>query len=231
MDSSDFTTCLRREFAKFWLETNAVAIWRHRFLDACPGICETVCVDSEKFIQDRFAPESGGSGPEYLRRSVELMPYFASTFPRLVNEFTLIRTVTLFEVFLTETLRAILFYKRHLPVEGCKKTEPEAKLKSLKNFKAKLKFFQNQLDIPFVDPEFSVHCLQAVHQVRHVLVHNKGIVDKKFIKEAHNEGYGTDYHEGDYITLSGDYMDKAIHAINMAETYLHQKLSEKYGLK
>jgi hypothetical protein len=176
MNSRDFTNYLKRKFAEFFLETNAIALWRQEFLKALPEIYERVCDDSKNLIREHFPPGSVASGPKHMRWAVERMPNFANTFPRLLNEFTLIRVISLFEVFLTETLRAILLHKPNLPVEGCKKNNCtiDDKLDALANFDLKLIFFQDQLGISFKDPEFTLECLQEVHQIRHSLFTETG---------------------------------------------------------
>jgi|SRR5271157_2191982 len=228
MNSRDFTNYLICKFAEFFLETTAIALWRQEFLKALPEIYERVCEDSKNLIREHFAPESVASSPEYMRWAVERMPDFARTFPRLVNEFTLVRAITLFEVFLTETLRAILLHRPDLPVEGCKKNgcALDDKLNALTRFDDKLIFFQDPLGISFKDSEFTLECLQEAHQIRHVLVHRNGIVDVRFTQNAP----WTNYQEGDRISLSNNFMYKALHSINMAGTYLHKKLAEKYNL-
>jgi hypothetical protein len=195
---------------------------------ALPGIYERVCEDSKNLIREHFAPESVASSPEYMRWAVEMMPDLASAFPRLVNEFTLIRVISLFEVFLTKTLRAILLHSPDLRVEGCKKNycTLDDKLNALTRFDDKLTFFQYQLGISFKDPEFTLECLQEAHQIRNVLVHRNGIVDVRFTQKVP----WTNHQEGDRISLSDDFMYKALHGINMAGTHLHRKLAEKYKL-
>jgi hypothetical protein len=228
MNSRDFTNYLKRKFAEFFLETNAIALWRQEFLKALPEIYERVCDDSKNLIREHFPPGSVASGPEHMRWAVERMPNFANTFPRLVNEFTLIRVISLFEVFLTETLRAILSYMPGLPVKGRKKNNCtlDGKLKALEKFDKKLTFFQEQLGISFKDPEFTLECLQEAHEIRNVLVHRNGIVDVRFTQKVP----WTNHQEGDRISLSDDFMYKALHGINMAGTHLHRKLAEKYDL-
>lgn len=228
MNTRDFTSFLRRRFAEFWWETNAIALWRQESLKAWPEIYERVCDDSKKLIRERFAPGSVASGPEHMRWAVERMPNFASAFPALVNEFTLIRAITLFEVLLTETLRAIFLHKPDLRVVGSKKNAVtlDDKLNALTKFTVKLIFFQNQLGIPFKDPEFTLEDLNEAHQIRHVLVHRNGVVDVKFRQKVPS----TKYQVGDHISLSDDFMYKALHGINMAGTHLHRKLAEKYNL-
>lgn len=228
MNARDFARCLQRNFYEFWWETNAVALWLQESLQAFPGIYERVCKVSDKIIQEDFPAESVPSGAQHLRWSVQKMPDFASIFPQLINEFALIRATSLFEVFLTETLRAIFLYIPHLSVKGCNKNGGtlDDKLRALRNFDNKLIFFEDQLGIRFKDSEFTMECLQEVHQIRHVLVHRNGVVDTKFTREVP----WTNYHEGDRINLSNDYMYKALHSINMAGTYLHQKLADKYKL-
>jgi hypothetical protein len=180
---------------------------------------------------------------ELYERLIQAVPAMVVQFPLFLNEVLLIRSVSCFEVFLTECLKSVLESlpnlfdnfsaqkrksekkARHKERQSKQNTVDE-KLKTLKPFKEKVSFFRSQMGMSFVHRKFSVDDLIRMHEKRHLIVHNNGVVDKKYLNNVAKDPRCS---IGDRIEVSNEYLERAMTMVVQAAFYVHVELVKKFG--
>jgi hypothetical protein len=180
---------------------------------------------------------------ELHEKLIQALPGMILQFPRLLNEVLLVRSVSCFEVFLTECLKILIELEHHLfenllddnkkkeKRAGKKKTKSKQKtvaekIKALKPLKEKVRFFRNQMGMDFIHQKFSVDELNEMHAERHLIVHNNGIVDKKYLLQTAGHAQ---YCVGDRVEVSDEYLEKAMTMVVQAAFYVYVELAKKFG--
>lgn len=93
-----------------------------------------------------------------------------------------------------------------------------------------LRTFQNCLDIVFLDQEINNTKDEIIlaHGLRHVIVHNRGIIDEAFKKQIHGTKYQNLFQLGDTIDLDDEMVLKLIDSISEFSEKLVNKVKDKY---
>lgn len=177
---------------------------------------------------------------EVYEKLIQALPSMILRFPGLLNQVLLIRSVSCFEVFLTECLKTVLqlepqLFDHFVSEKGKKGTQVRKqklkrktlgeKIRVLKSFEEKIGFFESQIGMDLVHHKFTLDDLREVHERRHLLVHRDGIVDNKYLDKTGN----THCSIGEHIETSNDYMENALKTVNQAALYVYMQLVEKFS--
>lgn len=128
-------------------------------------------------------------------------------------------TVSIFEAVLRVLVR------KHLMVSGKDADETEKFLKkagnAFQNLKRSEEIFQNEFDVPLLDclSEEESRQLESAFDKRHPIVHNLGVVDRKYLERARSAE-----EEGKEILISVEDVEAAIAASTKVFNHVHSAL-------
>jgi hypothetical protein len=104
----------------------------------------------------------------------------------------------------------------------------KTQIKEIKNIRNKLQFFKGHngggFDLNLNDPDFTEQQLIEIHATRHILVHNMGVVDKKYIADVSD----TALPEDEERPLPDEYITASFKALNNFVMFLKQRIEEKF---
>jgi hypothetical protein len=163
---------------------------------------------------------------EIEARLRQTLPKMISQFPNFINQLILIRVVSCSEFYLNRSTAAILqAYPNHIGEKFAEKPDSlKAQIEAIKGFPRKLSFLRDNLRINLNHQNFRELQLKEIHQTRHILVHNMGIVDAEY----REKGGDNRLCEDDERPLPDSYVCDSVRTLNLAVAYLHFEFLKKF---
>ena len=140
----------------------------------------------------------------------EMLEKSFKQFPKLVRRLSLVYLVTIFEAYISDIIEEILLVR-----PGALK--PANKL----NYAA---YLNNKFDIDVSDLRVNAEAIVEIRATRHIHIHNKGIIDEKYIKQVKD----SEFKFGDYRPVTQDYLKDSIDLVHRLAKFINEKVQEKY---
>jgi hypothetical protein len=220
---------LKRLWSFYLEESAAVYMLRRKLLEKQGEFFAEALSDAENVTEDSFPAEGLRFPKEIYVKLVKITPHLITLFPKVVSEGALIRLVSGFEHFVTNSIRVVLEARPDLvfdkflgsdnPVQEQLK---DLKQKSLKN---KLAFIAGNLKISLDSENFKGKELKEIVATRHIITHNRGIVDDKYLKDL---GRNALFRSGEERPVDDQYFEESVSILTSAVVYLCLELTETY---
>lgn len=220
---------LKRLFSLYLEECGAVYMLRRNLLEKQGEFLAEALSNAENVTANSFTEYELPFPAELLVKIVQKTPYLTTLFPKILSEGALIRLVSVFEYFVTNSIKLVIgtypdlvdrrFRGRDNPVQ-----EQMEYLRE-NSFQKRLVFIGGNLKISLDTENFKGKELKEIVATRHIITHNRGIVDDKYLKEvARNPAFRS----GEERPINDQYFEDSVRILNSAVVYLGLALTEKY---
>jgi len=221
---------LKRLWSFYLRESYAVYMLRRKLLEKQGEFLAEALSDAENVTVESFPSEGLRFPKEIYVKLVKIAPQLVDElFPKLVSEGALIRLVASFEYFVINSVKAVLDTYPDLVNDkfSRSKNPVQEQLKRLRenNLQKKLDFVAGRLGISIDVKDVKSKNLKEIIATRHIITHNRGIVDDKYRYDA---GPCTRFRSGEERPIDDQYFEDSTSALNSAVVYLCLRLTEKY---
>ena len=167
----------------------------------------------------------------------------ARAHPSFMCNLSLIYMVSLFEYYICDIIKYIYSKKIYLLKTGKKELDYETILSfntmeelnehiiekeretiGYKSYEDIKKYFMNRFKIDFTKLK-NENSINPIFVTRNIIVHNRGVVNEKFLLRVHNSGYKL----GDVVKINEEYLDKALRLLRSLNFYIDSCVKEFIG--
>jgi hypothetical protein len=220
---------LKRLWSFYLEESYAVYMLRRKLLEKQGEFFAEALSDAENVTEDSFSSEGLHFPKEFYVKLVKIEPHLISLFPKIVSEGALIRLVSVFEYFITNSISSILETYPDLVYDRFRGSDNPVQehLKYLRenSLQKKLGFIAQRLKISLDVENFKGKELKEIVATRHVITHNRGMVDDKYRKDVSPH---TTFRSGEERPVDDEYFEGSVRVLNSAVAYLYWEMTEKY---
>ena len=162
------------------------------------------------------------------------------TYPGIMCNLFLIFMVSLFEYYICDIIKYIYSKKIYILKTGKKGLDYETILSfktmdelneyiiekerdtiGYKSYEDIKKYFKNKFKIDFTKLK-NENTINLIFETRNIIVHNRGIVNEKFLLKVKNSGYKL----GDVVKIDEDYLDNALRILRALTFYIDDRVKE-----
>ena len=220
---------LKRLWSFYLEESYAVYMLRRKLLEKQGEFFAEALSDAENVTEDSFPAEGLRFPKEIYVKLVKITPHLITLFPKVVSEGALIRLVSVFEYFVTNSIKLVIGTNPDLVDRRFRghdnPVQEQMEYLRENSFQKRLVFIGGNLKISLDTENFKGKELKEIVATRHIITHNRGIVDNKYIKEvARNSAFRL----GAERTVDDQYFEDSMKILNSAAVYLCLALTEKY---
>lgn len=163
-------------------------------------------------------------------------------YPKLVKTMSLVYAVALLEVFISESTRSVMSYKKEI-IKSSKQVTFETILEfkdlndlhvylidrelmelGYKSFEGQCSYFEKRLGIDFSKAPTGSDEVNEICMTRNLLLHNKGIVSRAY-KEAFPKSV---LNIGDERLITNEYLETSFDKIKIMTSFIHEALLVKF---
>lgn len=161
-------------------------------------------------------------------------------FAEMIRQLSLVYLVAIFEAYVVDVIRDILLVCPDALKSGKKVTyeevlenreqvvtflaEKEVGELLYKAFPDMAKYFNEKFNIDVSDSEVSTEAIVEILETRNIHIHNKGIVNRKYLKRVQDSKFKLGY----YRPITQDYLKDAIDLVSRQARFINNKVQEKY---